>query len=110
MKHNLNQIVFITKQLIFFLCSVPHKPEVTVDKTLNSTTLIQGTILQTHGGKDNFTLYVNDVKYSQYTITNSNYVIRGLNPGQKYKIQATTTFCRFVSVKTDPVEECTGMA
>ena len=56
--------MFITKQLIFFLYSVPHKPEVTVDKTLNSTTLIQGTILQTHGGKDNFTLYVNDVKYS----------------------------------------------
>ena len=72
--------------------------------------MIHGTISQTIGGNDSFTLYVDDKKYSEYTITKSSYVIRGLNPGEKYKIQATTTFCSLESVKTDPVEECTGMA
>jgi len=71
--------------------------------------MIHARILQTIGGKENFTLYVDDVKYSKYTLTNSSYIIRGLNPGQRYKIQATTTFCSFESVMTDPVEECTGM-
>ena len=92
-----------------FCFSVPHKPEVTVDKTLTTTTMIQGTIIRTIGGNDNFTLYVDDIKYSRYTITKSSYVIRGLNPGQNYKIQATTTFCSLVSLKTNAVVECTGM-
>ena len=94
---------------MLFCYSVPHKPEVTVDKTLTSAAMIQGTILQTICENDSFTLYVNEKMYSDYTTTKSSYVIRGLNPGQKYKIQAKPMFCSFVSVITDAVEECTGM-
>ena len=79
-----------------------------IDSNSTTTTSISGTINQTTGGNDTFSLYCEDQTKLNYTIHGDKYKINDLEPGQRYRCQATTTFCHHTSAKTNLTDECTG--
>lgn len=79
-----------------------------IDNNSTTTKSISGTINQTKGGSDNFTLYCEGQTRLNYTIKGDRYKINNLEPGQRYHCQATTTFCNHTSNRTSLIEECTG--
>ena len=87
---------------------MPYPPKFEIDSNSTTTKSISGTINQTKGGSDNFTLYCEGHAKLSYTIDGDKYSINDLEPGQRYHCQASTTFCHHISARTSLIEECTG--
>jgi len=70
---------------------------------------LSGYILQENSDRYEFKLYSNETKELQYEIRGSDYNISSLQPGQRYHLQATTSFCNHTSGQSKQIEACTGM-
>ena len=87
---------------------MPYPPNFEIDNKTTTTTSISGTIHQIKGGNDNFNLYCEGQTKLNYTIDGDKYRIHNLEPGQRYRCQASSTFCHHTSTRTSLIEECTG--
>ena len=79
---------------------MPYQPSFEINSKSTTTKSISGTIHQTKGGNDIFSLYCEDQANLTYTIQGGQYRINNLEPGQRYRCQATTTFCQHTSTRT----------
>ena len=72
-------------------------------------TTLSGHILQENSDRYEFNLYCKEENELHYKITGSNYNISSLQPGHRYHLQATTSFCNHTSGQSKQIEACTGM-
>ena len=87
--------------------AVPNAPEIV--RNVSTSTTLSGHILQENSSRYTFNLYYNETKELQYKIRGSDYEISSLQPGHRYYLQATTSFCNHTSAQSKQIEECTGI-